>query len=78
MSRDERTLAMWTVYDRPHDHPNTYVARCFYVDAGGTKASPHAITSHELGDLRAMFVAMGLTRVPREQKDDPKIVETWM
>ena len=75
--RKRGALAMWTVYDRPRDCPDRYVARCFAVK-GGSTPTEHIIASHSLQRLRMVLNAAGMACVNRDKRDDPKIVETWI
>lgn len=72
-------LSMWTVFDHPSDYPDDYVARCFVIGKGldGPRATHNSITG-SLKHLRATMRAAGLTPLMRDEKDDPKIVETWL
>jgi hypothetical protein len=74
-----RTLAMWTVYRHPKDYPDKYVARRFDVDAGGARPSASIIITPDLTTLRNILqFEMHLTNLPRNEGDDPVIVETWV
>jgi hypothetical protein len=77
MSRDP--LSIWTVYDHPKDFPNTFVARRFEcwkvlepVPTGDLIISP------DLPSLRQQLHERGLTCLPRNAGDDPKIIESWI
>jgi hypothetical protein len=68
-------LPIWTVYDHPRDYPHCYVARQFI----GEKPTSSIIVSADLEMLREMLlVQMGLTRLERDERDDPVILETWL
>lgn len=69
-------LSIWTVYERPLDHPQKFVARRW---ASFLEPAPTAdvILADDLGELRKMLPA-GLVRMPRQPGDDPVIVETWI
>jgi hypothetical protein len=69
-------LAMWTVYDKPRDYPEHYVARCFRV-RGGANPTEHVILTKSLRQLRMVLHSAGLTCLSRSDQDDAKIVETW-
>lgn len=69
-------LPMWTVYDRPKDHPDGFIARMHEV-AGASIATDKTVTG-ELGALREIFVKAGLFKLPRSEDDEPQIVETWI
>jgi hypothetical protein len=66
-------LPMWTIYDRPKDHPDGFIARRFesIMPTGDTLTG-------ELEELRAIFINAGLFKLPRSDGDEPQIVETWL
>jgi hypothetical protein len=66
-------LSMWTIYDHPSDFPDSYVARRFEYD----QPTSDMIVG-ELDQMRKAFLRAGLICMTRDQKDDPKIVETWL
>lgn len=74
------TLAMWTVYKHPSDYPDKYVARQFVVSGGEGPTATHSIVI--MDDLEALrdFLRsdLHLTRLMRNEEDDPVIVETWL
>lgn len=72
------TLSIWTVYERPLDYPDCYVARRHQIEAGYSVATPEAILSDTLEPLRGRMLEMGLTCLPRQEGDDPHIVESWI
>jgi hypothetical protein len=66
-------LSLWTIYDRPRDFPDSFVARRFEYD------KPTADTIEgELDQLRICFQRAGLVCLMRNEEDDPKVVETWL
>lgn len=72
-------VSLWTVYDRPKDYPNSFVARRFLIDAYGAKPTESIIISDNLRVLRNILAyEMHLTCLNREQGDDPNIVESWI
>jgi hypothetical protein len=70
-------LSMWTVYDRPPDYPDAFVARRFEI---GTEPVPtdDVILASELEQLRRAFRRAGLTLISRSDGDEQQIVETWL
>jgi hypothetical protein len=71
-------LAIWTIYDRPKDHPEGFIARRFEVGGGGAPvATEHALTG-ELKTLRDAFESAGLFKMAREAADETQIVESWL
>jgi hypothetical protein len=69
-------LVMWTVFERPTDHPHGFLARRFEVSKGVT-ATTDAITG-EVEKLRDIFMRAGLTKLSRHPDDEPAIVEVWL
>lgn len=67
-------LLMWTVYEKPSDFPEHYVARLWH----GEEPQDLIMASKELERLQANFAAAGLVRMARHANDDPKIVEVWL
>jgi hypothetical protein len=70
-------LSMWTIYDRPKDYPDGYIARRFDCTALGPVATQHAYPG-ELELIRETLRAAGLVRMDRLPDDEPQIVETWL
>jgi hypothetical protein len=70
-------LSMWTVYEKPTDYPDGYVARRFEV-AGGVTATVMTLKSRELEPIREKLSRAGLVRLDRTPDDEPQIVETWL
>lgn len=71
-------LVMWTIYDHPSDYPSGYIARMFEVTAAGPRPTFNVITSPSLESLRRKFEEKGLIRTPRDEMDDPVVLETWL
>jgi hypothetical protein len=75
-------LSMWTIYNRPKDYPDGFIARRFEVGRGEPPAWPVQVTDHtltgELEAIRATFLAIGMTCLNREPGDEPPVVETWL
>lgn len=67
-------FSLWTVYERPSDFPNSFVARRFTL-AGPTD---DLIIGPTLDALRQRLAACGLYMIPRSPDDDPVIVESWL
>jgi hypothetical protein len=73
-----RLFTLWTIYNRPVDYPQHYVARRFEVQPGGRLITTDDIlTADTLEDVR-MQLPHGLHRVVRQPGDLPAIVETWI
>jgi hypothetical protein len=66
-------LPIWTVYDHPTDHPDTFIARRFENDKPTTDA-----IAGDLDLIRKCMQRAGLTCLMRAASDDAKIVETWL
>jgi hypothetical protein len=70
-------LAIWTIYDRPSDHPEGFIARRFEVGGGQTTATRDTVVG-KLDDIRQAFEKAGLTNICRQEGDEPQIVESWV
>ena len=70
-------LSVWTIYDRPRDHPEGFIARRFEVAAGGPIATRDTVTG-KLEDIRQAFWKAGLMKLTRQTEDEPQIVESWV
>jgi hypothetical protein len=66
-------LPLWTIYARPRDFPQGFVARLF-LDGGATTKT---LTAPSLAAIRGLL-PRGLTCLARSPQDDPVIVETWL
>ena len=66
-------LPVWVVYKKPSDYPEKYVARLFLSE----QATDEIKIADDLKTLRDMLPE-GLYRLPRQQGDDPVILETWL
>jgi len=72
-------LVIWTIYDRPRDHPQGFIAR--RVEVGAGKPAPTStddVLTGDLEELRNMFWNAGLAKRTRQEGDDPHIVESWI
>jgi hypothetical protein len=69
-------LCMWTVFERPADAPDQYVARLFELD----QPTATAICCDTLEEIREVIARLypGLTCLPRSPNDEPQIVEVWL
>lgn len=74
---EHRHLAMWVVYDRPSDHPEHFVARCWRIEPGKTLPTADVLLAPTLEGVRQALPG-GLTRLDRAEGDDPVVVETWI
>jgi malonyl-CoA/methylmalonyl-CoA synthetase len=66
-------VTLWVIYDSPRDFPGLFVARKWLND----RPTPDLLQGTTLKQLREQLPA-GLHCLPRSEKDDPKIVETWI
>jgi len=73
----DATLTMWTVYDHPTDHPDSFVARRWTIVPGGARPEQVTIVARALAPIRAWLDATGFHRMPAMPGDDPVILETW-
>lgn len=72
------SLNIWTVYERPRDFPQNYVARRSVVYTGGKLVQTAEVRiAASLDEVRARLPP-GLHCMPRDPKDDPVIVEVWI
>ena len=70
-------LAIWTIYDRPRDYPDGFIARLHEVADGETKATDTTLTG-ELEEIRKMLWRAGMMKLTRDEQDEPPIVESWV
>lgn len=83
MSKSDTTadtvLQLWTIYARPSDYPDRFVARRYDVLRGHSEPvrTDVVVTASSLDEVRDMLPP-GLCRMPRSPGDDPVIVETWL
>jgi len=60
-------LPIWTIYDRPLDYPDGYIARLHELAEGKTLATDRKHTG-ELEELRLIFWQAGLLKITRNDK----------
>lgn len=74
------SLALWVVYADPVDFPGLYVARKHVVEPEYTAPSENFFVAENLTALRKLInmAYPRLVRRPRDEEDDPTIVETWL
>jgi hypothetical protein len=68
---------MWTVYDRPTDYPTGFIARLFLIYSTAVVATDQTVSSPDVAVIRQLLANQGLFCMPRDESDDPKIVESW-
>lgn len=72
------TLNLWTVYEKPRDYPEGYVARRSEIRPyGDVVQTSEVLKGSSLEAVRAQLPP-GLYRLPRRSEDDPVIVEVWL
>lgn len=67
------TLPIWVVYNSPRDMPGWFVARQFEFDTP-TNLFVRARTLDAVREL----LPPGLTRLPRDPRDEQHILEIWL
>lgn len=73
----DNLLYMWVVYDHPADYPDHYVVRTWATDGTGNAfADPDVRLADSLEEVRACFPEH--VRLPRQEDDDPAIVEVYV
>jgi hypothetical protein len=70
-------LAIWTIYDRPKDFPDGFIARRREVSDGVSAPTRDTITG-KLEDIRMAFWKAGLMKLSRQEGDEPQVIESWV
>lgn len=70
-------MLIWTIYEKPKDHPDHYVVRRFMVSAGIVMHDPVCQLADTLENARALLPA-GLVNLGRSPQDQNSIIETWL
>lgn len=76
MTMTNNQLSIWAVYERPLDYPEKFVARR-WVATPQPSATNDVLLADDLDSLRKLLPP-GLEQMPRQQGDDPVIVESWI
>jgi hypothetical protein len=71
-------VSIWNVYDRPRDYPTGFVAKMFELGRAGPQPTPYALRSEELEPIREKLSRAGLVYLPRDDADEPQIIESWI
>lgn len=71
-------LAIWTVCRFPSDFPDKFTARKHLILEGRSETTNEVYVADTLAAIREQMAIMGLTVLPRDPKDDPIIVESWI
>lgn len=70
-------MPMAVVYDSPKDFHDMYLCRIW--EGAGCHPTNAAIQRATLAEIREDILAAGFQMmIPRSEKDDPVILETWM
>lgn len=72
------TQALWVIFERPLDFPDSYVLRPQYWSRQGIFISRYAWLSPTLRGVRALL-RPGLVLIPRDpDRDPPTLFESWV
>ena len=69
---------MWSIFDKPLDYPQGYIARKFEITKEGVKPTKDTIKDKSLEEIREGFIELCYFCIPREAADVPSLVESWM
>ncbi len=75
---EDAILQLWTIYNRPKDYPNHYVARLTLIGPAGPSHMPRLLISTDLDAIRIQMMQLGLACINRHPDDEPHIVEVWL
>lgn len=81
LQRNEmNAISVWTVYKRPDDYPNHYIARRFEIRSGELHHTDQVIVADTITAVRRHLEQYHLsgTVMPRGENDAPNVVETWL
>jgi hypothetical protein len=70
-------MELWTVYDRPPEHPQKIAVRKVLVEEDGLSPGDWQVF-RSLHEARAALARRGLIAVPRSENDHPALVEIWL
>lgn len=73
----ESYLAIWTIYLRPANHPEIYIAHKALIAKGRVIPTGETLAADTLEALRALL-PFGLVPFCRSDSDAPDIVESWL
>lgn len=76
-SRLDSHLPIWTVCGATRDFPGEFTARLHLVVGPRSFPTAKVLRAPTLEAIRGLL-PKGLTRIPRDPKDDPVIVESWI
>ena len=66
-------LAIWTIYNKPRDYPQGFIARKYLLD----RPTSEVLTDTSLEAFRAKL-PQGLFCLGRDIDDHPNVVESWI
>ena len=69
---------IWTIYDRPSDHPVGFIARRFEVGSGSGHTPTKDTLTGKIDDLRFALERAGFVKIARSEGDEAQIVESWI
>lgn len=68
-----KIVEIWAVFDRPNEHPESYVARKFFNNT----PTDDFIVSTKLEEVEQVLSGKGLVQVKFEG-ENPKITQVWI
>jgi hypothetical protein len=75
---DAGYMPVWTIYEKPFDYPEGFIARANVASRDGQmQATTAVITGATLEEVRAQLPP-GLACFPRDESDSYVIVESWL
>jgi hypothetical protein len=74
----EECIAVWVIYDKPSDFPNSLVVRRWSLAVSGSLvAEDECVLASTLEEART-YIPPGLVRQDPTFQDDPVITEFWL
>ena len=70
-------MDMYTVYIHPRDYRDGFVVRRWVITAGDAP-KPMGATYHKTLKAAQLAIPRGRLCIPRNEDDDPAILETWV
>jgi hypothetical protein len=70
-------LVIYTVFDRPGDHPDAVIVTRDVIEAGAIRRLPHLWSFPDVASAGGFLAGLGLHRQDRAPGDVPAIVEVW-
>lgn len=77
-AQERGVLSVWTIYERPRDYPDGYIARRHEVGGGPRPLATGDTVTGGLEEIRRVFWGVGLAKLSRSPDDEPQIVESWV